>query len=1075
MTHHNTPVEAQVERTPDAVAVVCGTAQLTYSALNQRANQLAHYLRRLGVGPEVCVGLCVERTLEMTVGCLGILKAGGSYVPLDPAYPAERLAAMMADAQVAVLVTQQHCSARLPAHAARMVRLDTDWQRMAQQSDSNPVSGVTPEHLAYVMYTSGSTGSPKGVMVEHRQVVAFVHGFEHVAPASAGCIGTAVCPFGFDVSVWECFSTLCFGGTLHLLWSDTVTDPEQFVRYLVQHRVTSAYIPAALLPDVARALAPQRDQAVLNRILVGVEPINQGVLQRWRDLSESMRIVNGYGPTETTICATLFAFRSETAPDRRTPIGSRVPGDEVYLLDGHRQLVPVGIPGELYIGGVGLARGYSNRPDLTAGQFVPHPFSAGPGARLYKTGDLARYLPDGNLEFLGRLDQQVKIRGYRIELEEIAAALQQHPAVRETVVLARADERRGDSRLIAYVVAAAEPVPSPPDLRSFLRQKLPEYMVPSAFVVLAAWPLTRNGKIDRQALPVPDAPLSSYAAALSTPHTPVQSTLAGIWAAVLGHEPVGIHDNFFELGGDSIRSMQVVARARRAGLRLTPRQLFQHQTIAALSAVVDTMPAVQAEQSLVTGPVPLTPIQHWFFAQELPVPQHWNQALVLEARCKLDYPVLESAVQHLLVHHDILRARFRREADGWRQDIARPEDTCRVMRVDLSALSEAQQEVTMAETTAQLQASLDLVQGPLVRFALLTCGPQQSARLLVLMHHLVVDRVSWQILLEDLQTAYQQLSSVRLIQLPPKTTSFKHWAERLTAYAHSDALLQELPYWLSIPHGPVGRLPVDDPEGANTVASARTVSVSLSDAETRALLQEVPRAYQTQIHDVLLTAFGQALTHWTGASAVLMDLEGHGREDIIAGLDLTRTVGWFTTLFPVCLQLDPAATPADALKSVKEQLRRIPQRGIGYGVLRYLSQNPEITEALRALPPAEVCFNYLGQVEQGLAESTLFGPARDASGPHRSPQGQRRYVLEINGRLAAGHLQFAWTYSEWMYRRDTIEALAQRFIAALRTLIVHCQSPEAGGYTPSDFPHMRLSQPELDALLAALDAPAEGH
>jgi amino acid adenylation domain-containing protein/non-ribosomal peptide synthase protein (TIGR01720 family) len=981
---------------------------------------------------------------------------------------------MMADAQVTVLVTQQQCIAGLPLHRALVVHLDADWERIAQQSESNPISGVTPENLAYEMYTSGSTGTPKGVMVEHRRVLAFLHGFEHVAPGGEGCIGTAVCPLGFDVSVWECFSMLCFGGTLHIVLPEIVTDPEHFVRYLTDHCITSAYIPPALLSDIASHLEQQHAQMALRRLLVGVEPIQQGTLHRFCDLSRQTRIVNGYGPTETTVCATLFPFRAAVEPDRRTPIGTGVHGYEVYLVDGSLQPVPIGIPGELLIGGAGLARGYINHPQLTAKHFIPHPFSNVPGARLYRTGDLARYLPDGNLEFLGRHDQQVKIRGYRIELEEIEAALRHHPVVRETVVLAQEDKRRGDKRLMAYLVASQEPAPTPLALRAFLQQKLPAYMVPSAFVVLEALPRTLTGKVDCQALPIPDTTSALATAPFVAPHTLVESTLADIWTEVLGLERVGIHDNFFDLGGDSIRSIQIVARANRAGLRLTPKQLFQHQTIAELSAVVGTIPAVQAEQGLVTGPVPLTPIQHWFFELDLPDLHHWNQAMLLEVRQKLDYAVLESAVQHLLVHHDMLRARFRRESDGWRQYIASPEGAALVVQVDLSASSEVQSATAIVETAAQLQASLDLVRGPLIRLTVFDRGPQKSAYLLAVIHHLVADNVSLRILLEDLQMACQQLCSGKVIQLPPKTTSFKHWAERLTAYAQSARLRQELTYWLLNPATQGGHLPVDYPGGANTVGSARTVSVSMSNNQTHALLQEVPRAYQTQINDVLLTALAQAFVHWTGVPALLVDLEGHGREEIVEGVDLSRTVGWFTTIFPVRLQLDPAASSADALKSVKEQLRGIPERGIGYGVLRYLSQDTEVTEKLRALPQAEVCFNYLGQVDQELPEPMLFAPVREGCGPHRSLRENRRYLLEINGYLSGGQLQLDWRYSECIHRRDTIEGLAQGFIEALCTLIAHCQSPEAGGYTPSDFPKMRLSQQELDALVTALSEPAGG-
>jgi len=1204
-----------------------------------------------------------------------------------------------------------------------------------------------------------------------------------------------------------------------------------------------------------------------------------------------MRIVNGYGPTETTICAALFPFRTAIEPDRRTPIGTGIRGYEVYLVDANMQLVPRGIPGELYIGGVGLARGYLNRPDLNAERFVPHPFCDSPGARLYKTGDLARCLPDGNLEFQGRLDQQVKIRGFRIEPGEIEAVLAGLPVVEESVVVAREDQP-GDQRLVAYVVpnpnsqdllsqtdaqaaerlsnwqalfediygqtsvpqelafnitgwnssytgkpipteemrewvdhtveqlltlqpnrvleigcgtglllsrvaphcaaywgtdfssealrylqqvqasvkelehvtlihrqaddfegieaevfdtvilnsvvqyfpsidyllrvlegavhtvrsggcifvgdvrslpllkayhasvqyyqarsslsrahlqqrvqqsltqeeelvidpaffialqrhfpqishvqihpkrgrycneitrfrynvmlhigtegvrvvepqwldwrqdalawtdvyrllaetqpeiiglrnvpnarvqtelrilewltsaaetetvshlqealaqlqedgidpedlwslstelpydvdirwsagrvdgsydvvckrrpmsglaeattivsACAEPVHTRPwsdyannplqerfsrelvlYLRRVLKEKLPDYMVPSAFVVLETLPMTPNGKVNRQALPPPDMGRFQAAGAFVAPRTTAESILAGIWAEVLRLERVGIHDNFFELGGDSILSIQIIARANQAGLRLTSKQLFQQQTIAELATVAYITPAIHTEQGLVIGPVPFTPIQHWFFEQEMPDPHHWNQAMLLEVRQTLDVSMLEKAVQRLLVHHDMLRARFRREADSWQQDIVQPDASVLCVRIGLSAWSEEQQDTEIAETATQLQASLNLGQGPLIRLALFDCRPHKSARLLVVIHHLVVDSVSWRILLADLQTACRQLSTGEGLRLPAKTTSFKHWAERLVAYAQSAELRQDLTYWLAAPGVQVGRLPADYPGGANTMAWARTVSVSLNNEETDALLRDVPQAYQTQINDVLLTALAQAFACWTGEHTLLIDLEGHGREEVVDGVDLSRTVGWFTTLFPVLLQLEHAYTPAEALKSVKEQLRRIPKRGFGYSVLRYLSQDREVIEKLRALPPAQVCFNYLGQGDQLVSGPLLFGPLSEAHGPHRSARGCRRYLLEVNCRLAGGQLRCDWTYSEHIHRQDTIVALAQGFIAALRILIRHCKSPEAGGYTPSDFPAMQLSQQELDELMTTLGESVE--
>ena len=629
------------------------------------------------------------------------------------------------------------------------------------------------------------------------------------------------------------------------------------------------------------------------------------------------------------------------------PIGRPLPNAQAFLLDRRRQPVPVGIPGELHVGGSCVARGYLNQPELTAEKFIPNPFSTEPAARLYKTGDLARYLPDGNIEFLGRTDHQVKIRGFRIELGEVEVTLGRHPAVREALVTAREDVP-GDKRLVAYILPHPGQVYTISDLCDFLKGKLPDYMVPAAFVVLDALPLTPHGKVDRLALPAPDQARPELRESFAAPRTPIEKILAEIWAEVLRLERVGVHDNFFELGGDSILSIQIIARANQAGLRLTPKQLFQHQTVAEL-ATAGTTPAVQAEQGPVTGAVPLTPIQRWFFEQHLPDPHHYNQAVLLEVQQALDPALVERALQQLLLHHDALRLRFLCVASGWQQINVGPDNAVLFSRADLSALAEAEHGPAIEAAAAELQASLNLLEGPLLRGALFDLGPQKPGRLLLVIHHLAIDGVSWRILLEDLWTAYQQLSRGEAIQLPPKTTSFKRWAQRLAEHTQSEALQPGIAYWLSESRTRSSRLPVDSPGGANTVASARTVRVSLSTAETRVLLQEIPTAYHTQINDVLLTALVQAFAWWTGGRSLLLDLEGHGRETIVEAVDLSRTVGWFTTHFPVLLDLERPSCPGEALKSVKEQLCRIPNRGIGYGLLRSLT--PRMCASLSSLKP----------------------------------------------------------------------------------------------------------------------------
>jgi len=706
---------------------------------------------------------------------------------------------------------------------------------------------------------------------------------------------------------------------------------------------------------------------------------------------------------------------------------------------------------------------------LTAEAFIPNPFGDEPGARLYRTGDLVRYLPDGRIEFLGRIDHQVKIRGFRIELGEIEAVLGQHPGVRETVVLAREDEP-GEKRLVAYVVPNDGQEPTVSELRRFLKEKLPEYMVPSAFVTLEALPLTPNGKVDRQALPSPQGTRPELEGAYVAPRTPVEEVLAGIWAEVLGLEQVGVHDNFFNLGGDSILSIQIIARANQAGLRLSPRDLFQHPTVERMAGAVgqvDHGAAVQAEQRVVKGPVPLIPIQRWFFEQNLPEPHHWNQALLLEVRDRLESKLLGQTVAALLAHHDALRLRFTQGESGWKQVNAGQEREVPFAQVDLSALPETEQGIAIETQAAALQASLNLEEGPLVRVTYFDLGEMQQDRLLMVVHHLAVDGVSWRILTEDLQTAYEQLRRGREMALPPKTTSFQHWARRLVEYAQSKEIGGELAYWLAVGGEEVVPLPVDyEYEGEeNTERSARSVTVELDKEETQALLLEIPMAYGTEINDALLTALAQAFAQWTGSQALLVDLEGHGREDLFEDVDLSRTTGWFTSVFPVRLSLRGVWEPGEAFKAVKEQLRGIPRRGIGYGLLRYLREDEEVGVQLRALPQAEVSFNYLGQLDQVLDEASPLGPARESAGPSFSLQGQRRHLLNVNGAIVGGRLRVGWSYSEAIHRQKTVERVAEAFIEALRAIITHCRSPEAVGYTPSDFPDVELSQEEIDALV----------
>ena len=560
------------------------------------------------------------------------------------------------------------------------------------------------------------------------------------------------------------------------------------------------------------------------------------------------------------------------------------------------------------------------------------------------------------------------------------------------------------------------------------------------------------------------------------PRNEVEQTLANIWQEILGIEQIGIYDNFLELGGDSLLSIQITARANKMNLRVTNQQIFEYPTIAELAEVASKTETILAEQGIIQGIVPLTPTQHWFFEQNRLDAHHWNQVILLEVRQPLNLGQLEQVVQHLLVHHDALRLRFQPEEYGWKQVNASPNGVVPFSKIDLSGISPELQEQAFEAATSELQGSLNLWSEPLVRVAFFDLGLHKPSRLLFIIHHLLVDVGSWRILLEDLEIAYQQLSQGQAIQLAPKTTSFKQWAERLTEYAQSTELQREQVYWLAASREWVSPLPVDDPGGDNTVASVQTVSVTLSVEETQTLLETVSAAYRVQIEDVLLAALAQAFAKWTGVRSLLVDLEGNGRDVIFDRVDVSRTVGWFTTIAPVLLDIGEEAQPQEALKQVKEQLRNFPNQGIGYGALRYLNEDEIITEQLRSLPEAEVLFLYLGQLDQSLPESSLFEMSQQFSGSTCSPRGKRSHLFEINGSIVQSQLRVDWSYSGNIHQRETVEGLAQDFVGVLRSLITSCQSSSVENYTPSDFAQFKSSQwnqADLDNILAAINQSEE--
>jgi len=1052
------PVHAHIARHaaahPEAVAVICGEQTLRYGELLDRADRLAAVLHARGIGTDDRVGIALSRSPDIIVALLAVMRAGAAYVPFDPAYPKDRLAYLFDDSAIRLLVTEPALLDALPAPAALPVlTLDMVPADVAPL----PEVAVHPDQLAYVIYTSGSTGRPKGVCVAHGPLAMHVAATIDAYEMGKHSRELHFLSFAFDGAHERWLCALACGGSL-VLRDDALWTPEQTAAAMARHGVTNAGFPPAYLRQLAEYCEQTGQHPPVSLYSFGGEAMSRGGFAQARRALGAQTYINGYGPTETVVTPMVWKVRADDSaadfPGTYAPIGRPVGDRCCYLLDAELNLVPPGVAGELYIGGEGLARGYLNRPGMTAERFIPDPF-ADTGARLYRTGDLARWLPDDQLEYLGRIDQQLKIRGFRIEPGEIEARIAAQPDVAEAAVLAV--EGPSGARLAAYVVATGGATVDVHAIRTALTAELPDYMVPAAFVVLDALPLTPNGKLDRRALP---APVFDSGQAFVAPETGAETALAAIWSEVLGVPRVGRADNFFELGGDSILSLQIVARARSAGWVVTPRQMFERQTLAELAAAAMAAEQAQTDDAVPTGDVPLLPIQADYFAVPMPARNHWNQSVLLDCRGALDTDALRLALADVVAHHDALRLRFTQVAGAWQQSYADTEACADPLWVRTAA-SDAER-LSHCEAA---QRSLDIAHGPLLRaVALQAAGRWQ---LLLVVHHLVVDGVSWRVLVDDLFAAYRR----RLDGTAPtlaRTASYQRWSRALRDHAARRA--DELAHWqaLSAIHG---TLPADGTGGTPTIADRASVAVTLPADVTLALLHCAPGAYRTRVNDLLLTALARALSRWTARPQMLIDLESHGRAaGVDDAIDLSRTVGWFTTMFPVALDASGGVdgTLGPAIQAVKEQLRAVPGEGIGFGLLRRFG-TPAQQQALAAVPKPEVVFNYLGQVDSSLGDDAPWQLSAAGTGANQDPATPLSHPLSVSGQVRNGQLTLSLAYAGTRYRAATIEALAAAFRDELQAVIAHCTSG-AAGLTPSDFPLARVSQSELDAL--ALDPAA---
>ncbi|TGE15089.1 non-ribosomal peptide synthetase [Hymenobacter elongatus] len=995
--------EAQVRRAPAATALVYGQKRFTYQELDALSNQFAHYLHTTyGIKPNKLAGLRLHRSEWLVVAMLGVLKAGGAYVPISPSTPQERIDYLLEDSQCTLIIDD-----KVLDHFFR-----------GQYSLSRIDHDILPAHLAYVIYTSGSTGNPKGVMIEHRAAATFFENIPLALGLRQATAMAATTEVTFDISVLEILGTLCSGKQIVLFGDAQLADPAALYLALAHSEADALQ----LTPSRLGQLLAVNDTlpANIKTVLIGGEALSQKLYEKLKN--SPVQAINVYGPTETTIWSSSLLLNQS---DQLT-IGGPLMGEKMYILDENQALTPIGIPGEICIGGSGLARGYLNREELTAEKFVLNPFVA--GERIYRTGDLGKWLADGTIEFIGRKDYQVKVRGYRIELGEIEAALLQHPAISAATTTV-AEVAEGEQDIVAYLVSH-EPQTAA-GLRSFLKEKLPVYMVPGYFVQLEALPLNSSGKVDKKALPEPG--ISSLASEVEyvAPRTELERVLARAWEAVLLKENASVKENFFDAGGNSIKSIRLLSRLKADGYDLTVTDILTHQVLEELAPYLRPVSRV-IDQSLVQGEVPLTAIQTWFLEKEDDEKEHFNQAALLFSKERMDKEGLQKCLERLVVHHDALRMTFRQEDGRWLQDTKVLCEGFTFEEFDFRNCPNPWDR--MAQEGDRIHKGMNLSEGPLVKVGLFRLD--DGDRLLIAIHHLVVDGLSYRILFEDLSALYLQYQQGEAFELPAKTDSYKYFAEWERQYATSEVVKQEMLHWNALMEEEFPALPIDHPEGSNRLKDTSSLSFHLTQQQTEALYQGSRRAL-VAVDDVLLTALAYSFEEVFGVSKLLLSMEGNARNQNPAELDVTRTVGWFTTMYPVALRLREQRDELEQIRATKRAFAEVPNNGVGYGLLRYIS-NGELYQKAASNCTPQVKYNYFGDFGAG-AETATGNRVFDFSGERRgqamSPDFQRISLIDLSGIVVNKEVKLSITYSKFQYEEATIAHLVQAFKTELMRLI----------------------------------------
>lgn len=1037
--------EEQARRNSESIAIVYEQEQWTYRQLNEQANRLAHFLIQKGIARESIVGLWMQHSIEAVVAILGVMKAGGTYLPIDPAYPEERIRYMLEDSGAQLVLTNLS-NAVLMEYPGEIIAYSDLSLDGLDSSNVNHVHG--PRDLAYIIYTSGSTGRPKGAMIEHRGLTNYIWWAKKVYVRDSIPTFPLYSSLAFDLTVTSIFTPLICGGRI-IVYRD---NGDEFILYRIMRDSASTIVK---LTPAHLALLKERDnkQSSVGRFIVGGEDLKTSLAKEITDsFGGAIEIYNEYGPTETVVGCMIHLYNP--LEDKRVSVPIGIPADNVmlYILDQDQNPVMPGAIGELYIAGDGVARGYLHRKELTQERFLHNPFV--PGTRMYRTGDLVKRLADGKIEYIGRVDHQVKIRGYRIETGEIEKAIAQHEAISDAVVIDRENDRLG-KYLCAYIVKHANIEVS--DLKQHLSITLPAYMVPAAFVELDDIPLTINGKVNRVLLPEPDFTLvqeNGRAASRSRNEADLIEVISG----VLQLERVGIYDHFYDLGGDSIKAIQVSSRMNRFGYSLKVRDILENPIIERMALRLEPVKSVNTyPQERCEGKVASWPIISWYFEQQFEQPDYYHQSVLLELKADVDVDadIVRTILLRLVEHHDGLRLQVNINT----QELVYHNLADRMMQfqsISLAEVDDHTQIVRMAEISETFKSQFHLRDTILIGCCQFDLG-RNGKRLLISAHHLVIDGVSWRILLEDMAESLSSYARGEEYLLPPKTASLQMWSDALSRYFVTE---QEQQYWENIVTA-IRPIPTDHSDDAALMSSSNTQEHVFTPEETGSLLLECHQAYGTKLLDLLIAALTHAICESFQLKETVIELESHGREPL-EELDLSRTIGWFTSMYPVRLTQPASGANASALaaliKEVKEQIRSVPTQGIGFGILHSNSKLSLDYDA-RTL----IRFNYLGDFD-GVWDNPWFAFAHESSGLDTSRHHELTCLLDIQAMIVNQSLRFSITYSRNRFNDETIARLMDTYREALMLILNHCAGNQVKEYTPSDFETAKLSQEELDSL-----------